>query len=350
VKKLLLALASVALTLACAEVLFRLTLGPVDPVNVPRMQTPLAGPSSIPGVDVSLRPSSEAIQHFPSNPRGYFDAGSTLTYRTNTHGFRGPETTRPKPNGVFRIIGLGDSFTFGRGVRHADTYLSVLERKLGQRPVDLEFEVLKFEVLNFGVTGYDTRDEVTLLTHWASSFEPDLVLICLFLNDTGAGRADRMVHRRQRRIDLPYWQRASVLLDQLTWRISQPHRVRQIVETYQAAFEEQSPGWIEAREALRQARSLSRAEGFDLVLLIFPVLWDLSGPSPFIEIHRRVASFAASIGVPVLDLLPAFEGFDGPDLWVHPTNQHPNERAHAIAGSALFEFLRAQPLVAMDGG
>ena len=41
----------------------------------------------------------------------------------------------------------------------------------------------------------------------------------------------------------------------------------------------------------------------------------------------------------MVDLLPAFAGHDGPELWVHPTNQHPNEAGHAIAGRALFEFL-----------
>ena len=31
--------------------------------------------------------------------------------------------------------------------------------------------------------------------------------------------------------------------------------------------------------------------------MIFPVLWDLSGPSPFLDLHARVADFAASLGL-----------------------------------------------------
>jgi hypothetical protein len=47
----------------------------------------------------------------------------------------------------------------------------------------------------------------------------------------------------------------------------------------------------------------------------------------------------------VLDLFDAFRGRDGPSLWVHPTNQHPNEEAHAIAAEALGRFLREERLL-----
>ena len=47
----------------------------------------------------------------------------------------------------------------------------------------------------------------------------------------------------------------------------------------------------------------------------------------------------------VLDLQPAFAGHDGPELWVHPTNQHPNEIGHRIAGTALYEFLAREGLL-----
>jgi hypothetical protein len=40
----------------------------------------------------------------------------------------------------------------------------------------------------------------------------------------------------------------------------------------------------------------------------------------------------------------AFAGHDGPEPWVDPTNQHPNEIAHEIAGQALHHFLAARSL------
>jgi hypothetical protein len=48
----------------------------------------------------------------------------------------------------------------------------------------------------------------------------------------------------------------------------------------------------------------------------------------------------------VLDLLPSFGEHEGPELWVHPSNQHPNEIGHQIAGEALWRFLVDEGLAA----
>ena len=83
--------------------------------------------------------------------------------------------------------------------------------------------------------------------------------------------------------------------------------------------------------------------------MIFPS-WRsaIENPStfPLRSSNFPVESFASSRGIAVLDLLPEFAGFEGPELWVHPTNQHPNERAHAIAGHALFRFLQREKKLA----
>ena len=100
-----------------------------------------------------------------------------------------------------------------------------------------------------------------------------------------------------------------------------------------------SPGWIDIKSALKQAKYLSDEHNFRLILSIFPVLWNLSGDYPFSTIHKKVINYASEIKIPSLDLQPAFHGFDGPELWVHPNNQHPNEIAHKVAGEALAGYL-----------
>jgi hypothetical protein len=44
--------------------------------------------------------------------------------------------------------------------------------------------------------------------------------------------------------------------------------------------------------------------------------------------------------MPVHDLLPAFGGHQDHQLWVHPTDHHPNEIAHDLAAGSLEEFVR----------
>jgi hypothetical protein len=44
--------------------------------------------------------------------------------------------------------------------------------------------------------------------------------------------------------------------------------------------------------------------------------------------------------MPFLDLLDTFRGHDEKSLWVHPTDHHPNEAAHALAAEAIERFVR----------
>src|SRR5262245_14158083 len=69
---------------------------------------------------------------YGSNPRGVFAADNSVTVTINQQGLRGPEVTVAKPPGTFRVLGLGDSFAFGLGVREEDTFLRRLEADLNQ--------------------------------------------------------------------------------------------------------------------------------------------------------------------------------------------------------------------------
>ena len=48
----------------------------------------------------------------------------------NRYGLRGPNIEPKKPEGVFRILALGDSFTFGEGVSDNETFVVQLEKIL----------------------------------------------------------------------------------------------------------------------------------------------------------------------------------------------------------------------------
>lgn len=335
-KALLLFSVASVLSLLAAEWIARLVLPPTWGSRNVTTFGEIVGPSPWPGVPSRLIPGASQLRSFREDPRGYLDPGATLTYRINALGFRGPETTWKKPAGHVRVVGLGDSFTFGLGVRVDDTFLADLEARLRSagtpRPV---------EVLNLGVPGNNTRDQAGLLRYLGLRVSPDLVVICFFLNDAGGGSTSGMFNVR--RMQFSRWRR-SRLLDHLIFQIEQPSRTRKLISDYRRSFASEALGWSSAQKGMREAVALSKSNGFDLVLMIFPVLWQLSTDYPFLGIHEIVKSTAEALGIPVLDLLPAFAGHDGPELWVDATDQHPNEIAHAIAGEALFDFLVARGL------
>jgi len=97
--------------------------------------------------------------------------------KTNNLGFRADIDYNPEKDGRFRIMILGDSFTFGQGVEKEQVYSSVLgrmiENKLG----------IKTECMNMGVIGYGTLQEIKVFRKY-SHFNPDLVILGSYIRDT----------------------------------------------------------------------------------------------------------------------------------------------------------------------
>jgi hypothetical protein len=92
----------------------------------------------------------------------------------NPAGFRDRERVLDKPDPVYRIAVLGDEYSEAMQVALRDTWWWQLEPKLQYcdfRPGKL------IEVLNFGVAGYGTAQELVLLQTAVMRYAPDLVLL-----------------------------------------------------------------------------------------------------------------------------------------------------------------------------
>jgi hypothetical protein len=89
--------------------------------------------------------------------------GETIT--VNARGYRGalhPDVPAP---GVTRVVMLGDSITFGTGVGDADTF----SNRLDARP--------ELEVVNLGVDGYGTDQELIRLEREGLAYHPHVVVL-----------------------------------------------------------------------------------------------------------------------------------------------------------------------------
>jgi hypothetical protein len=92
--------------------------------------------------------------------------------RTNAFGFR-DVAHGEKAAGVTRVAVLGDSFVFGSGVTEDETLTRRLAVLLGP----------SFEVINLGVPGYGTDQELLTLRRFGPRLSPDIVLAGFFWND-----------------------------------------------------------------------------------------------------------------------------------------------------------------------
>ncbi len=103
---------------------------------------------------------------------GWFTREGRAFVRVNRQGFRDRDHARVAEPGVFRIAVLGDSYAEAVQVDVAETFWSVLEKQLNSQPGDR-----RVEVMNFGISGFGTAQELETLRHVVLPWEPDLVLL-----------------------------------------------------------------------------------------------------------------------------------------------------------------------------
>jgi hypothetical protein len=96
-----------------------------------------------------------------------------VTVRTNSHGLRADKDySYEKAHGKKRVLVIGDSFTFGKGVENDETYPAFLE--------DLLHDT---EVINLGVSAYGTDQQLLALETKGLEYHPDLVILGFYSGD-----------------------------------------------------------------------------------------------------------------------------------------------------------------------
>ncbi len=134
---------------------------------------------------VSLRsiivgdPSDQIIYRLAPNLNLKFQE---VPVRTNSFGIRGPERPLAKPDGVYRIMLLGDSFAFGWGVEEDKIFATRIEEILNESG---GVSGKKVELFNFGVPGYSTFQEVAMFQDLGVKLKADAVLVYFVDNDFG---------------------------------------------------------------------------------------------------------------------------------------------------------------------
>lgn len=119
-------------------------------------------------------------------PRGYFvirSSGSvlfTVGESTGVYHFISPHLRRlqPPPAHAARILALGDSFTFGQGLREEDTFVAKLQEK-----IDATFGSERVALLNGGIGGSGTADHMAFLEDFGDVIAPRAVIVFVSIDD-----------------------------------------------------------------------------------------------------------------------------------------------------------------------
>ncbi len=267
------------------------------------------------------------------------------TYRTAPLGhpdFRGREVQLDKPADVFRLLVVGDSYTWGPGVYPQDAFPARLERRLGELVAER-----RLEVVPWSRSGWNTEIELMRVKDHLPRLQPDVLIIGFVLNDPEPSdrglyqQMQRQLHRRTPQGKLgQLLQRHSRLFGVVNGRLENTRQRRAFHDYYHQLFAD-GPSWLACIAALREFRNLATEHSSELLLVVFPVFDSQLGDEyAYRNLHATMIRLGHSLEIPVLDLLPAYQGIDARRLALEPfTDPHPSELGHRIAADAILEYL-----------
>lgn len=329
--------------------------------------------------------------------------------RFSSLGLRDRERTLAKPAGTCRILVVGDSYTEALQVDASDTFVAKLERLLAEDGAAGSTDAAarpQLEVINGGVAGYGTDNELLWYQRDLWKLDADLVVLVMSPNDLYENTRELFENGPILYPDKPYFQFEDGRLEVHNRPVppySPPHRSRReraldelhrdplyrlitgtprppgrddvryvgkggrngqavMLEQY---LPEPSDVWRRAflmtRALVSELRAAVEGHGSRFAVVVLPddravqpgllelsvKSLDLSGEIDAERPYRQLLEIARASGVPSVGLLPAFKAqpADGPALFL-TSDPHYTVAGHAVVAGVLKEFFTSQGLLA----
>lgn len=309
---------------------------------------------------------------------------------TNSLGLRDREIGA-KPPATCRILGLGDSFSFGYGVNGEETFFKRLEsriRTVTGRPV---------EVINGGVPAYSLIQEIGFLKKYGMALQPDAVLVGFYVGNDFIDSYELYDAQGQPTIyvaDGQLFSRKTRDAGQGLRRVSAP--VRRFLATHSHLYiflrnrfsealtrvglrhappppefcaKEFGPtmrqGWDLTQRLLLELAAFTRQHDLRLIVVVLPAIYqvhdqawtrylstfnldparyDLDRP------QKLLADFCVPHQIECVDVLPAMRKAGQNSLLFYQVDGHMNRAGHDVVAQVLCDYLSRQRSCGMEEG
>jgi hypothetical protein len=272
--------------------------------------------------------------------------GSAL-FRTNSAGFRGREYSPEPPPDTFRIVLIGDSLAMGWMTDEAATYAMRVEKMLNEASTKT-----RFEVLNLGLGGLNTRLVVNRLNRIGLRYEPDLIVYGFTLNDIETPQEFGMREDAEPDSLISEWRRfadSPSRLLQIMWprwvsvRYNVFHQPGSYGDRLHRWYFEEPDKWQRVASGLDRLAAIARSRRICVHLLIHTEMAQFGFFHPFVPIYDRVEEAGVARGFSISQSYPAFRWESAANLRISPLDGHPNDAGHRILAESLFEGLKRLP-------
>lgn len=296
----------------------------------------------------------------------------------NSLGYRGSEFNLQKGEDIFRILTVGDSFTFGQGVKDNDTYSAKLQEIFKNNHKNVE-------VINGGYASSFSPDSYFLfLKEKGLDLEPDLVIMGFFiwnditdLTETQWEMVDETglptkIRSRLRTVDkeghltfVKPKRRYSVPI------LSSSHFFQLVYSYKQSAFDkllalfDKNPNfdpekeamaiydpcifeddcfpkyqkeWEKTMKVIGATKDLLDQNNISFLVVLIPTKEQLSDPSLGLGVNERLWQFLEAHNIDFLDLYDEFKKGKVSQLY-YTQDSHWMTMGHQLAAEVIFDYL-----------
>ena len=335
-----LAVAALSVTFLLAELAARYQ------VDAWPFETPMVAPPHLSAREASLRWRFSAS-----------DGRNSLGLRNREIGAKSPQD--------FRILFLGDSLVWTGETSNGELYTEVIERSLNRtvrRPAG------RVEVINAGIPGYTTYQELEFLKLHGLDMEPDLVVLGFVFNDlyypylhkpTAGKMLDMDPGIRLNRMDsrgFPGWffarsyaaHQMSFVMQRALWKLTgHPYFPFERRDDFYLAWTPH--GWSTTESLLGEMRDQLARQGRKFVVVIFPVIDQVDDAYRALDLghvlypQRRIGAICAALAVACLDLTQSLHAAGGKALY--RDYLHLNAKGNDLVASDITQFLQTDPVL-----
>jgi lysophospholipase L1-like esterase len=259
------------------------------------------------------------------------------------NGHRGDDFTIEKKPGTLRILCLGNSCTFGWGVRYEDTYVDQLEKLIREK-----YPELSIEIINGGVNAYSLLQQVLFIQERGIHYQPDIITISFSFTEGWQSFSPNSPPEVKEKI-LDGVRTKNILRQIALYHLFGELQFKKYYYEYRESLFADSAWESMARkkkgeeyetQLLKLIRLLNE-NGTKLMFIIIPSEEQVrrENPRPQVAPQRLMVNCGASNGIPVVDVKSTFRASHDKVLYLDNDNVHPNPVGHLFIAQQILETL-----------
>lgn len=245
----------------------------------------------------------------------------------NPHGFTDSVRSKTKPDSIFRVAVIGDSFIWGDGLPYTDVWSHKLERLMRD-------QFRNVEVMSWGIKGWSTLDEYNFYINIGHTYDIDLLLFGFVHNDPDMGDYKHMSPLWYKRLGFMY-----KIFPRLTGSVLDYLYNGSYARWMEKLYSDKN--LLKFETLLAQIKNLETDNNIKVAFVMTPSAIN----SNYDVFFPKISTILQRLNLPHANLYPnlkaRFEHVNPDSLKANPANPHPGEKLNTFyADEALSLILK----------